>query len=408
MKSSLTCILCMVCLVLTGQDTYRYYSTNTFNTNQENQYLDLKIKRSQIENDILKLTNADTTGQVNIVTIFHVLLSDPKEVRDQDIKEQIKILNDCFNTNQKLHSKLEKYDRKKKYTPSIARIEFCVSKNSFGINRKQFNTINAPDSTLKNTLRGGISPVQTDKYLNIWITQLDKNHAGYAQWPGGSVTTDGIVINADYFANKKGKSRKYEMGRTLVHLVGSYLGLIELWGKIDGVCDDDYVDDTPIHNGPNYTAVESFHISLCSDQPELDNNYMDNSDDEFGNHFTRGQVIRMRKMLAAGGPRNKLTLQDCKENQLDDEITTSRTLEEKARIIPNPNTGIFSVTSDRSNFIKTLSIYNLDGRVVYQNQFNGGMPEIKIDLSSLANGVYIIHLTRESNDRETYKVVIFK
>ena len=408
MKNLLIIAMSLVYITVHGQETYRHYSTNEYNAKQESKNLDLKLKRGQIENDVLKSKDIDTTGQLNIVTIFHVMLADPNEIKDQDIKEQIKILNDCFNTKQNLHPKLVKYDGKKKYNTSIASTEFCVSNNSSGITRKVFLESNPPDSILKSTQLGGSSPMQPEKYLNIWITQLDKNHAGYAQWPGGSVSTDGIVINADYFANKRDKSRKYEMGRTLVHLVGSYLGLIELWGKVDGICDDDYVSDTPIHNGPNYTADGSYHISLCTDEIELINNYMDCTDDEYVNHFTSGQVMRMRRMLASGGPRNTLTMQDCSENKLKDELTVSRASKGNIKIIPNPNSGIFTVKSENINFIKTIIIHNIDGKQVLYNQYDEGVPEIQIDLTSHPDGLYSVDITLDNKDREVHKIVVFK
>lgn len=67
------------------------------------------------------------------------------------------------------------------------------------------------------------------------------------------------------------------------------------------------MEDTPIHNAPNFEmpASDVRHISLCPVGPvdEMLMNFMDNTDDEAQNMFTAGQKARMKAVLSSEGPR---------------------------------------------------------------------------------------------------------
>jgi hypothetical protein len=125
--------------------------------------------------------------------------------------------------------------------------------------------------------------------------------------PGGPAATDGVVINARYFGIKNDRNDPFGRGKTLTHLVASYLGLYELWNSLEP-CFDDRVYDTPVHNDPNAGAgIEGRHVSTCyGHELEMYMNFMDNTEDSLLCMFTRGQVLRMQGMLSEGGPRNGL------------------------------------------------------------------------------------------------------
>jgi hypothetical protein len=168
------------------------------------------------------------------------------------------------------------------------------------------------DASVSTTTDGGTLGWDVQKYLNIYVTKLERDVAGYAQMPGGPKESDGIFINEALFARKdqdafissNPEKANYSFGKTLAHLVGSYLNLYELWND-DQPCADDYVHDTPIHNAPNYEKPGYRHISTCGDNPvEITMNIMDNTDDEEQYMFTNGQMMRMYATLAPDtGPR---------------------------------------------------------------------------------------------------------
>ncbi len=47
---------------------------------------------------------------------------------------------------------------------------------------------------MKSTSGGGVDPWDAKKYLNIWVCTLGGGLLGYAQFPGGPTSTDGVVI----------------------------------------------------------------------------------------------------------------------------------------------------------------------------------------------------------------------
>jgi PKD repeat protein len=151
------------------------------------------------------------------------------------------------------------------------------------------------------------------KYLNIWVVKTIDNDGnpfgnilGYAQFPysfGGQnpvTTTDGIAM----IHNRTGKTGTAAgtAGRTMTHEVGHWLGLIHIWG--DETCGNDQVDDTPFSRQPNFgcynfpkeaTCLELTSNSTAADTAarfqigEMFNNYMDYTDDNCMNMFSKGQ-----------------------------------------------------------------------------------------------------------------------
>jgi hypothetical protein len=47
---------------------------------------------------------------------------------------------------------------------------------------------------MKQTKRGGLDPTSPTTKLNIWACTIGGGILGYAQFPGGSSATDGIVL----------------------------------------------------------------------------------------------------------------------------------------------------------------------------------------------------------------------
>jgi hypothetical protein len=125
---------------------------------------------------------------------------------------------------------------------------------------------------------------------------------GYAQFPGGSSATDGIVLDDNATGNTGTAAAPFNKGRTATHEVGHWLNLRHIWG--DATCGNDQVGDTPTHNTANYGCPAAGHKSTCSGTPiEMTMNYMDYTDDACMYMFSAGQASRMLAVFAAGGPR---------------------------------------------------------------------------------------------------------
>ena len=224
---------------------------------------------------------------------FHIFYpkGEKPNITEEQIKKQIESLNRDFGKPTPPDSALGAHNYAR--LAADPEIQFCskYSVNFIETSSKDFTDLQA----IKQPEKGGIAPQKG--VVNIWVADL-KTTAGYAQLPGYSPETDGIVIDQSYFYGQtpRGDQQKlYSMSKTLTHLMGNFLGLIDLWGL--GNCQDDGINDTPIHSGP--TLFKGKAISLCYSYifEQMTSNFMDNSPDEVLWMFTKGQKERMHKVL---------------------------------------------------------------------------------------------------------------
>ena len=248
-----------------------------------------------------------------IQCVVHVLYNDASEnISDAQIESQIKVLNEDFRAKNADISKV----------PSVwaglvadSMIEFeLVTKSptggqTNGITRTKTNATSfLADDSMKFSSLGGVDAWNTQKYLNIWVCNvvgITGPILGYAQFPGGSPTTDGIVILNRAFGTVGTASAPFDRGRTATHEVGHYLNLRHIWGDEDACVGSDRVDDTPNAATANF-GTPSFPSISCNNGPDGDMfmNYMDYVNDGAMFMFTHGQVARMRATLS--GPRKSL------------------------------------------------------------------------------------------------------
>lgn len=249
-----------------------------------------------------KMTVPKTVDTIQCVV--HVLHKTAAEnISDAQIKSQIKVLNEDFRAKNKDISKV----------PSVwsglvadSMVEFKLAtkapdgKKSTGITRTKVNVDSFPDDdSMKSKSTGGIDPWDTKKYLNIWVCTLEDDLLGYAQFPGGPVKTDGVVILNTAFGTKGSAASPFNKGRTTTHEIGHFLNLFHIWGDVDGCSTgSDLVSDTPNAETANYNKPTFPHIS-CMNGPNGDMfmNYMDYVDDAAMFMFTEGQVARIRATL---------------------------------------------------------------------------------------------------------------
>lgn len=156
---------------------------------------------------------------------------------------------------------------------------------------------------VKKSSGGGVAPTSPTTKLNIWVCNLSSGLLGYAQFPGGSSATDGVVIDDNAFGTTGTAAAPFNKGRTATHEIGHWLNLRHIWG--DATCGSDLVGDTPLHNTANYGCPTYPHLSTCTGTPvEMTMNYMDYTDDACMYMFTAGQRARMLSLFAVGGARN--------------------------------------------------------------------------------------------------------
>jgi hypothetical protein len=159
------------------------------------------------------------------------------------------------------------------------------------------------DDGAKRGSGGGIAPFDPKSHLNVWVCALGGGLLGYAQFPGGPLATDGVVINYRAFGTTGTAQAPFNKGRTATHEVGHYLNLRHIWGDTPDCSGSDMVADTPNAAGPNY-GTPSFPVVTCNNGPHGDMfmNYMDYVDDVAMVMFTTQQVLRMRTALEMARP----------------------------------------------------------------------------------------------------------
>jgi len=275
---------------------------------------DLAKKMAKIQEftaqKLLQARKAVDGDIITIPVVVHVVYSNSNEnISAAQIQSQIDVLNEDFRrTNSDRDNVWSQADD--------SGIEFCLASidpngnATTGITRTSSNRTSwGTNDAIKSASQGGVNAWDSSQYLNMWIGNIGGGILGYAQFPGGSASTDGLVMGPQYFGSSaKGAgfylSAPFDLGRTTTHEVGHFLNLRHIWG--DGGCGvDDFVEDTPLAGASNGGCTIG---STSCGSVDMVQNYMDYSDDGCMNLFTAGQVARMRTTLLAGGSRRTLAL----------------------------------------------------------------------------------------------------
>jgi hypothetical protein len=239
-------------------------------------------------------------GKIVIPVIVNVLYRTTSEnISDAQIQSQIDVLNKDFTaTNNDFGS-----------TPSLfsgVAANVDITFELVKINRKSTTKSSwGTRDAMKKTKQGGIDPTSPSTNLNFWVCTIGGGILGYAQFPGGSLATDGVVCDSKYVGvtSNSGASYPYNLGRTATHEVGHWMNLRHIWG--DATCGSDLVTDTPTHNAANYGVPVYPHLSTCTGTPvEMTMNYMDYTDDRGMYMFTMGQKARISSIFVSGGARS--------------------------------------------------------------------------------------------------------
>ncbi len=242
------------------------------------------------DTDVDVLPIEDGLGIINIPVYIHIVYPDANSISNAQVNSQMSTLNADFrNTN---------------VNQLPAGTTFANDATDAGFSFSLAGTFRHNDSRsswgTNDAVKAAYPPVTPETHLNIWVCEIGGGILGYAQFPGGSASTDGVVLGGAYFGNTGGV---YGLGRTATHEVGHYFNLRHIWG--DGRCrQDDFVADTPSSDSSN-GGCPTFPSVSCK-SADMTMNYMDYTYDACMYMFTDGQRNRMRAIFTSGGARSSM------------------------------------------------------------------------------------------------------
>ena len=271
-------------------------------------------QRMQVEESVIQnwIANNPESLMLNVITIpvvVHIVYkTSAQNISDNDVYSQIQVLNDDFR---KTNSDASSVPSAFSGLAADCEIEFCLAVRdpsgnvTTGITRTSTTTSSFSGYTsMKYSSSGGQNAWNTSDYLNIWVCNLASGLLGFATFPGGNPSTDGIVCDYAYFGDISATS-PYDKGRTATHEVGHWLNLRHIWG--DSNCGNDYVSDTPTQASSNGGCPSFPSTSNCTGNApngDMFMNYMDYTYDACMYMFSSGQKTRMRATL--NGSRSSL------------------------------------------------------------------------------------------------------
>ncbi len=281
----------------------------------------LAARMQQIESmtNAFLLAHKNQNVQNTVITIpvvFHVVYNTTAQnISDAQCQAQLDQLNlDYARMNTDASN-----------TPSVwqgiaanTNVQFCMAQRtpagaaSTGIERRSTTSTSfSTNDNVKYTANGGMDAWSSSSYMNIWSCNLSGGVLGYAQFPGGSSATDGVVLLYSSIGSmaRPGTATPYHLGRTATHEVGHWLNLYHIWGDDGTACTgSDNCADTPNQAGENYGVPTFPKTDGCSASSPgvMFMNYMDYTDDNAMNMFTANQSTRMNALFGTGGSRVSL------------------------------------------------------------------------------------------------------
>ena len=222
----------------------------------------------QTQQIITNSSAAKTAAVVTIPVVFHVVYNTSgQNISDAKCNAQLSQLNLDYA---RLNSDASNTPSAFQGVSSNTQIQFCLAQRDPNgnattgiIHKSTTSTSFSSNDYVKHNANGGDDAWDATKYLNIWSCNLGGGLLGYAQFPGGAASTDGVVCLYSSIGSmlSPGTATPYHLGRTMTHEVGHWLNLRHIWG--DASCGNDLVNDTPTQSTSNF-GCPTFPHTTCS------------------------------------------------------------------------------------------------------------------------------------------------
>jgi len=267
-----------------------------------------------------KRTSSSSRSKVDayrVQVVVHVIhnvepMGDAANISDEQVSSQMTALNADFNA---LNDDLSSTPPEFQSLIGKMNIEFMLASTSpTGEATNGIVRVLTPKQDWTSNERQSLKALSywpAENYINIWVCNIT-DYFGFTQLPlttlpgGGSNSSDivdGIIVNYRTFGSNQFGSfdleSPYNLGRTLTHEMGHFLGLRHLWGDESECQGSDFVEDTPPQSGATFGCPVHPEKDCPYDDPQnkMFQNFMDFTDDACMFFFTKEQVARMKIVL---------------------------------------------------------------------------------------------------------------
>ncbi|MHB8261342.1 MAG: zinc-dependent metalloprotease [Bacteroidia bacterium] len=261
------------------------------------------------------------TTQYTIPVVFHIVYNTTAEnITDAQVMDGLSQLNmDWSRTNSDTGNTPAAF----KSLAANMHVQFCLAQKdpsgapTTGIIHKSTTVTGGftSDDKIKQSVNGGDDPWDVNKYLNIWIGNLNGGLLGYGNFPPINAASGTVVhyITVGSLLNPNPAGGAYGQGRTLSHEIGHCFGLYHIWGDDAGACTgSDQIADTPnmadaTSGCPSGVVLDACAVGQDSPPSNFGSNvapgrmyqdFMDYTDDLCYNMFTVGQEAAVQNIIA--------------------------------------------------------------------------------------------------------------
>ncbi|KAI0761713.1 metalloprotease [Irpex lacteus] len=235
----------------------------------------------KVEKEVFLKSNLSAAASSTIPVYFHVISKDSTtaggNVPDSQLANQITVLNQDY---------------------AGSGLTFTLAGTTRTVNSQWFNQV-GPDSSLQTTMKsqlrqGGVNALNV--YTVGFVSGSGAGLLGYSTFPSdysSDPTDDGVVML--FSSVPGGSTTNYNLGRTLTHEAGHWVGL---YHTFQGGCSGsgDQVSDTPAEK-TSASGCPTGRDTCSSAGVDPIHNYMDYTYDSCMNNFTPGQISRLQSQL---------------------------------------------------------------------------------------------------------------